>query len=412
MLFLFSISTLGFGNKVFNYSLFIDLSTLSVILLFVLLISLTKVVLPKHLYIFYTYILIHSLLNLHFELKQYLGLVIFSASIFMFVSLFRDRIFALIKIYFYFLFVLSLYTILQTILTIFSNVNLNNILFGYIFELRQNELLPEIFGLLPRAIGLSAEPAHFSIIMLPGIYMILSKFSGFNISSFRISKLQSFVIFSAFILSFSIVGYFGFLLCIVNLFKNNIIRSPKKLFTVTMVFLMMVISIFLNSQLIYKLTSLTSMSKDVTGYDYTTSDATGFALVSNIVVAKENLFNTRFLGSGINTHQYAYYKTIYSKFPESSLLNLLNVKDAGSLFIRIFSEFGIPGMFFFIFFLYKYKIKFNSEKDSEDMLLNNLSFIMILSFSFRNGEYLSPFLWFFIAVFYYTYKNIKFKLNF
>ena len=117
-----------------------------------------------------------------------------------------------------------------------------------------------------------------------------------------------------------------------------------------MVFLMMVISIFLNSQLIYKLTSLTSMSKDVTGYDYTTSDATGFALVSNIVVAKENLFNTRFLGSGINTHQYAYYKTIYSKFPESSLLNLLNVKDAGSLFIRIFSEFGIPGMFFFIFF--------------------------------------------------------------
>jgi O-antigen ligase len=152
------------------------------------------------------------------------------------------------------------------------------------------------------------------------------------------------------------------------------------------------------------------MSKDVTGYDYTTSDATGFALVSNIVVAKENLFNSRFMGSGINTHQYAYYQTIYSKFPESSLLNLLNVKDAGSLFIRIISDFGIPGIFFFLYFLYKNKIRIYYEKATEDMLLNNLSFIMILSFSFRNGEYLSPFLWFFIAILYYTKKNNNLKL--
>jgi hypothetical protein len=263
--------------------------------------------------------------------------------------------------------------------------------------------LPEIFGILPRAIGLSAEPGHFSILMLPGVYLILLKFSRVKIDFF-ISRASAFLILIAFLLSFSIVGYFGFLLCVFNIFREDISKNFKNVILIIFVVLGMFFAVFTNPQLIYKLSSLVDMSKDATGYEYTTSDATGFALVSNLIVAKYNLIGTNYMGSGIDTHQYAYDKIIYSQFPESSLMNLLNVRDGGSLLIRIPSEFGVFGCLLVVYFLYKHKIKLDLAIASEQMVLNNLAFIMIIAFSFRNGDYLSPFLWFFVSIYFYSYK--------
>jgi hypothetical protein len=137
-------------------------------------------------------------------------------------------------------------------------------------------------------------------------------------------------------------------------------------------------------------------------YEYTTSDLTGFALVSNILVANEGVKKSHYLGTGLNTHKDTYESTIYSQFSISQVLVEVNKQDAGSLFIRLPSEFGIPGIFAFLLFLYHYKIG-KRVKSSPIKTINLMSLVVLISYSARNGGYLLVQLWFFAALFYYTY---------
>ena len=84
----------------------------------------------------------------------------------------------------------------------------------------------------------------------------------------------------------------------------------------------------------------------------------------------------------------------------------LNKKDAGSLIIRLFSEFGIIGFLSFLFFLIKFKIK-QFKVDNIYCLMNILSLTMIIAFSLRNGGYLSIFLNLFCALYFYSYREFN-----
>jgi hypothetical protein len=148
------------------------------------------------------------------------------------------------------------------------------------------------------------------------------------------------------------------------------------------------------------------MFSSIGNYQYTTSDLSGFALASNILVANEGLKESTYVGTGINSHKDTYEKVIYKLFANSQVILELNKEDAGSLYIRLLSEFGIPGLLAFFVFLYQCR----AGKEYEPSLLkyiNILCLVILITYSVRNGSYLSVYFWLFCSLYHYPFKLFK-----
>jgi len=161
-----------------------------------------------------------------------------------------------------------------------------------------------------------------------------------------------------------------------------------------------------NTIIVSKFTGLVTMTKNPKDYTYTTNDLSGFALISNALVAKEGILRSNYLGTGLNTHESSYDYSISSLFDQSQIIFELNKKDAGSLFIRIASEFGVPGLIFLLLFLLRNKI-ISTVKDPRLRLINDMCFVVIISSSARNGSYFSIVFLLFSAIYLYSYLLAK-----
>jgi O-antigen ligase len=98
-----------------------------------------------------------------------------------------------------------------------------------------------------------------------------------------------------------------------------------------------------------------------------------------------------------------YDRLIGKNFTDEQIIMELNKEDAGSMYLRLISEFGIPGLLLLIVFLVKYKVKIGVQVTSYAAHLNNLSLIMIITYCFRQGSYLSVYFLLFLGAYYYTY---------
>jgi hypothetical protein len=143
---------------------------------------------------------------------------------------------------------------------------------------------------------------------------------------------------------------------------------------------------------------------EFSNFKYTTSDLSGFAIISNFFVTKSALINSFFLGRGFNTHIISYDQYLYNHFNLNNVILELNKSDAGSMYLRILSEFGIIGFYFSIYFLIKHNIKYN-RNNSVFFIYNQISIIFILCYALRNGDYLNIVFWFFVSIFYFSFEN-------
>lgn len=408
-----SLSTLGFENSLFGIVIFTDVSTLFLYLTFLTLVCSGKLRIRKFLVILSLFIFFQTFI-LNFPatfsisiFKQYIGLILFSVTLFSFVSVYRDRIVNIIQIYYKFVLILACIGIVQCVFfTLFGfTFKPQNIISGKSFGGGVDPFVPEIIGLLPRAVGLSTEPAHYAVLMLPGIYIAFLVFVGRASKIGIYDKSIALIVLVGFVLSFSMVGYFGLALCLLSVFSGSLGGKllPKIFISIFFIGLIFFISL---TDLASKITTLPSMFSNIENFEYTSSDLTGFALASNLVVAREGLIKSHYLGTGLGTHKDNYDQVIYKLFSDSQVVFQLNRENAGSLFIRLPSECGILGLFGFVFFLYYYHLG-KKIIDSPYKLINNLSLIILIGFAFRNGEYLSVFLWFFMAIYFYTYNVSK-----
>ncbi len=397
----------GLGDYLFGNFLGSNVSTMFILLAFLFQILTNSLRLPRILLGIYVYILAHlllrgsHLLDPSSSLKHFAGFILYSLCIFSYVSVHRNKIVDIIRSYYYVVLIIGCIGILQVIAFVVLGVSFipQNMISGTAVMGGRETFAPEMFHLFPRAVGLSTEPAHYAILMLPGVYIALS-----NVISRRQvyigSRVSSYIVLFGFLLSFSIVGYFGLLLCILALFH----RDLKGRFIIKLVVTVLfggVIFLVSASGLSSKVTSFTKILSGITDFNYTSSDLTGFALASNLVVAIEGFKESKGLGTGINTHKDTYASTIYSKFSIEQVIIELNSADAGSLFIRVISEFGLFGIIAFILFCSHFKI---SGCPNMHGYFNGMSLVMLLSYSARNGNYISNFLIFFIALYYYSYK--------
>ena len=407
-----SFATMGFGDYFFGINVSTNVATLFIYLTLLIQILSKTLRLPKFLSIIYIFIIIQTfILNSNNisstgSIKHFIGLVIFSLSLFSFVSVHRDRIINIVQTYYRLVIIIVSISIIQIIIFVFTGISIipQNILSGHVIT-GSSSLVPEIFSVLPRAIGLSTEPAHYALIILPGVYialLVLLNRSG-NLG-FK-NKKTAFIILVGYILSFSLVAFLGLFLCFVSIlaYERKSGFLIKSIFVSLFVGLVLVISL---TPIGSKATSFIKLQNDISGHEYTGEDLSAFALVSNMMVAKEALKSSHFLGTGLNTHKDSYDKTIYKQFQISQVLMELNKEDAGSLFIRITSEFGIPGILSLIIFLIHYRLGRNFESSSIKTI-NAMCLVVLISYCARTGSYLSINFILFVALYYYSFRILK-----
>jgi hypothetical protein len=411
LLIFLSLATLGFGDYFLGINVGTNLSTVFIYATFLLQIISKSIRLSKLLFGLYIFIVFQTfILNTNFSpsvVKHFIGFVLFSISIFSFISVYWNKIDDILVSYYKFVFYVILLSILQLILFLVAGISFipQNLFSGHLITF-SNELIPEIFGILPRSIGLSTEPAHFAMLTLPGVYIALFTFFNQKDNPFFLkNKSKAFIIIVGYILSFSLVAFLGLSLCLVSLFTTrHKISHFKKIVAIVFITSLSIVISF--TPIGSKAMNFVKLNNDISGHQYTSEDFSAFALLSNIMVAKEALKDSHYLGTGLNTHKENYDKTIYKEFNVSQVLMELNKEDAGSLFIRVLSEFGIPGILGLLFFLFHFKNKSFLEP-SNLQLINSMSLIVLITYCARTGSYLSVNFLLFAALYYYSYKKMR-----
>lgn len=403
---------LGMGSHIFGLPFFTDLSTFFIYVAFIVQLLTGYVRISRFIVWVALFIILQTfMLNIYYidlasSLKHFIGLFLFGLVIFTFVSVFRYNLRAMLKAFFNFCFWVSFFSIFQTVVFVVFGISIipQNIISGTL-AYGTDSFMPEIFGVLPRIVGLSTEPANFTMLMMPSLYVSILTLIGSGNVLGDYSKRRALVVIAAFILSFSIVGYFGLMLCLVSIFRRKIKTNTIMTISMAIVFVAIVL-VLMQSSIGSKIYSFASVSQDITGSEYTSNDQTSFALLSNMVVAGKALQISHYLGTGLNSHVITYNSTILSLFYESQIPNELNKENAGSLFIRITSEFGIPGILAYLFFMFRFFAGSNI-KNSWAKTINHLSIVCLLSYSVRTGHYLNILFVFFVAVYIYSYKMAK-----
>ncbi|WP_062307747.1 hypothetical protein [Polynucleobacter sinensis] len=403
----------GFGNQIFGFTLSNNVSTY--LIYFALLFQLTRARfnIPVILLILYAVIAIHTFLinysptTFIASLIHLIGVVIMSITLFGFVSSSKYRIAEIVRIYYGFAFFAACFVIFQILIFMLfgESIHLQNLLGGQ--QVTTGRLAADILNFFPRASGFSSEPAHFALLLTPAVFIAVLVLSGRAAALGLKSKIIALIIIFGLLLTFSLVGYFALILAVLMKYRNlNFKTILSRLLLVTVIGGLVISQI---PQMQTKLNVFANIGPELVAYEFTQNDLSGFALISNAIVAQAALRDSYFLGTGLRTHENSYNKYLYNTYDESQVLLELNSIDAGSLFIRLLSEFGVLGIIGFLLFLFRYKSSVGGNL-LLPQIVNDMAFVFIVTYAIRNGGYLDPMLWLFVALYYYSHKEFSLTL--
>lgn len=406
-----AIAFLGVGNKIFGITLANNLSVYFIYAMLFVQASLLKFVVPRILIWTYAYILFQTLVfnfswaTYHASMIKFIGITIISGTIFCFVSINRLNMIGMARSYYYLSFMAALFAIIQT--SVFLLFGKAIYLQDYIGvpEVKDGKLTHQILGLLPRAASITTEPAHFALLLLPGVFIAVLAILGRAKPLGLTNKWTAATIITGLLLSFSLIGYASLIFI---LFYLTITWNTRTMRIIYIIPGLMIISwIFYISIIQFpffqaKIETFLQPSQALNHYKFTGTDLSAFALISNALVAKSALVHSHLLGTGLDTHAQNYDRYMPHLFYSSQVLMALNKTDAGSLFIRVASEFGVPGLLALAWFLYRFKLR-RLARTSPNRIINDMCFIYLIVYGARTGSYLNPALWLFAAMYYYSY---------
>ncbi len=370
-------SVFAIFTEAFFFKFIIDWKLLYLIvgINFFLLLKLKKITLNIYFSILLLYFLIHGFLAYtiisipyNFMLSQIIGISIIGTYYYNFISNYNNKeiINAYLKI--------SLIVAILGYPLYFLNINLNT-----------PDRLQSIFK----------EPAHYVIVVIPACYYYLKEKKYLNFL----------LIFGTLLLSNSSLGYIG---CgLMFLVPNLTFKRLGLLIGLTPLIACIFYYVYSESPFFKLRVDDTYNSINVinTGkFDENTNLST-YVLISNLYITKKNLIDHP-LGSGIGSHHYMHTKR-YLKLmrPPQYLVKQKkqadNSFDANSLFTRLCSEFGLFGFIMVVGMMYKASKCFSRS----EMYFCQGIFIYFLLKLFRDGHYFPPELFFFIWLFYLSYKN-------
>jgi O-antigen ligase len=399
----------AFGNVMFGLTLPNGISAYFVYGAFFIQIVFLKLRLPIRLMwlfglvFFQTFVVNLSPESFTASIVQLAGLVLFSVTAFSFVSTYRTRMVELVRMYYVFSFLVSCFAAVQT--TVFlvfgKGLYIQDLLGGP--EVTNGRLAPEILGFVPRATSIASEPANLAMLLLPAVYLAVLVLVG-RAGPLRLrSRLMAAVVILGLVLSFSLLGYISLAVVLLAILLTGAGKRRAIALVSGLGFIGAIGYAAAQLPLFQaKLATFLISPLEIGEYEFTGSDLSGFALISNALVAKSALSDSHLLGTGLKTHENNYDRYMSSYFSSSQVLMELNKTDAGSLYIRIASEFGIPGLLAIAWFLVKYKLKTGGETYPY-RAINDMCFIYLVMYGTRSGNYLETSLWLFAALYYYSF---------
>lgn len=302
-------------------------------------------------------------------------------------------------------FFISILGIFQEVIFLFNEDLISNSLFSVIYS--KNSII-QLGTELVRVSSIYAEPAHLAPIFSISVAIIIEKFICIDSSQFfYVNKVKNIIIFICIILTFSLVVYIT--ICIVIFIYYLLIYDKKKKISFILFwFIIPTLIIYLAAP---KILTTWLYEKFITqlflGNEMTTNNLTGFALISNFRIAIEKLKDGYILGTGFESHSIYYWKYI-DRLYSSVYLNL-NVVGAGSVYIRIFSEFGIIGVIFMMFLIVKQFIiaKRNFSNFNDYTIIHRIALIGLTVYCLRNGSYVHPFFMLMVGILLNSKRNIN-----
>lgn len=405
------------GNKVFGMILPNNVSAYLLYAVLLVIVFLLALRLPKILIWLYGLVILQTFVinftpNFFFpSFVQMVGVIIFSLAIFNYVALSQNRLIHIVRLYYGLSIVAASFAIMQVVVFVIwgQAIYFQDMLGG---PLVTAPFAPELLGGLPRAISVLSEPAHFAVLMLPSVYLSLLVLLGRAGPLGLRSKWHASILIVGFLLSFSLLGYLGlgmaFLLALgkkkaSGIKKGSSIKPKIMQFASLLLAMGIGYMVFTETEFFKaKLSIFFVAPQSIDTYEFTAGDLSGFALISNLLVAKSSLVDCHFVGCGLKTHENSYNKYLPLHFSSSQVLSELNKTDAGSLFIRIASEFGVLGLMGVIWFIRRYKLH-AERRGSWCYIVNEMSLIFLIVYMARTGSYLDASLWLFAAMYYYSY---------
>ena len=399
----------GFGHHFMGISLPMEYSTF--LIFAVLFIQIISGTFKFSKFLFYvlafiilqTFIINPSNLSEPKVISHYIGLTLVSAAIFSFVSNYRDKLYNFVTSYYKLVYYIALFSIFQIGIFLLTGLSIipQNLITGTTIAMGSNNFVPQFLGILPRNIGLSTEPSNFAYILIPavhiGLYQILIRKP-----LIKLPKHYAWVILISMALTFSLVAYFGIVVSAILILRKVFLKNFKGFVYAGIVSFILAFGIF-SSGIGDKLTNLFTLGAEVSAGSYKSHNLTSFAMISNLGVAIKSQKKNNFIGSGLNTHSKSYDKFIYSIINRKDVIMELNREDGSSLFIRIFSEFGIPGLFALLYFLFHFRLKGRGGKQNY-IRINEIALVTLIVVCTRNGSYVGIQLLMFAAIYFFSYR--------
>ncbi len=252
-----------------------------------------------------------------------------------------------------------------------------------------------------RVNSLLAEPSHLGGVLIPYISIFYVRLFIINYKLNVSNKIACVIVLLAFIMTASLVAFFGLVVSILSLSLLLGGRGVRKL--IAIFFSVVTVGLVVNSSSLIgeKIDGMTKLNDDE--YMSSSSGLSAYAVYSNYLVAKRSFQESPIFGVGIFNHEKAYFRYIGK---EVAMLNeKLNYKDAASLYIRICSEFGLYSILLIVCFLIKF---FPNSKFAinDGFYMYSIFFISIFVLMFRNGNYLYiPFIYFVVMLLNYSKIN-------
>ncbi|MDZ5065937.1 O-antigen ligase family protein [Clostridium perfringens] len=407
ILVILSILTIGFGNL--NGLLIINLSQIIVVALLFLQLFLRRkrfnLCIPKFILllvfyiVFVTFILNYSINSRDVEsIKNLVMLLIYFLAFYNYIYNKKD-INILMRLLYTVAFILSIIGIIQEI-GYLLNIEF---LYNYSYIGLNNSITQT--GIFMRVTSLYSEPAHLAIGLMGGISVIFSK----KLINFKVGNLISdLVIFICMLFTFSMVVYLTiaiiasyFLFFIFKGFKNK-----SKIIFIGLIVLFAFIYVSNDALIIikYKIDSLFTLNQNLD-----TNNLSSFAVFSNYKIALEKLKDGYLLGTGLDSHYKTYFTYINNIYQGNSIVMYLNYNDAASLYIRIFSEFGLIGIAIYLYYLIKNLFFYNKKYKYYYNLyvISRISLICLICYGVRMGNYSNPILFLFWCILIICNKRIK-----
>lgn len=259
------------------------------------------------------------------------------------------------------------------------------------------------FGSLAKIQSIYSEPSHLALIL--GLGCSISFFCYINNDIFKfVSFKKSIIIFICSLLTFSTLIYIILMVCgtYILFFDKNLFAKKTLWWIVIIITLIFGIYYFREwlGNMFIKVQELFIKNNE--------DKYSAFAMTSNLKIAIEKIKDGYLFGTGLDSHRLLYFDYIDKIYKNVEIY--LNYDEAASMYIRVLSEFGIIGLFTFLYYLFKelflFKKKYRYRRSK--LFYYQRAIILVLTvYLVRNGRYMDNLM--FLCVFILYEINIRAK---